>query len=301
MRVVVSGSTGLIGRALVRRLEESSDEVIRLVRPTSRGPADGIVWDPESGRLNAADLEGVDAVVHLAGENIADRRWTESQKRRIRDSRVKGTALLSEALASLTDRPSVFACASAAGIYGDRGAERLQDCSPPGSDFLAEATSAWEDSTDPAALARMRVVKMRIGIVLSASAGMLKRVLPIFRLGLGGRLGSGAQYMSWISRADLVEAIAWTLKQEAISGTVNFSSPNPATNAEFTKELGRVVHRPAPFFVPRLALRIAQGEITDAVLASVRMVPEKLEDSGFEFQHPTLTRALEWAVGDVGQ
>ena len=297
-RILVSGSTGLIGRALVGRLESSGHEVIRLVRPNSRGGVTGIVWDPASGTLERSDLEGFDVVVHLAGENIADRRWSEEQKRRIRDSRVTGTTLLATALAGLDSPPSVFACASAGGFYGDRGDEILTDSAAPGTDFLARVTKEWEDAADPAAEVGIRVVNMRISVVLTAAGGMLKRVLPIFRLGLGGRLGSGSQYMSWVTREDLIDAIVWVMERDDLSGGVNVSSPNPVTNSEFTRSLGRQIGRPAIFSVPKLALRIAQGDLSDVVLSSIRMSPERLVESGFEFAHPSIEEALLWAVGD---
>ena len=298
-KILVSGSTGLIGRALVGRLESSGHDVVRLVRPESRSGVTGITWDPGAGVLDASQLEGFDAVVHLGGENIADRRWSEEQKRRIRDSRVMGTTLLANALARLDSPPSVFLCASAGGYYGDRGDEVLADSADAGTDFLAQVTREWEDSTQPASEAGIRVVNMRISVVLTADGGMLKRVLPIFKLGLGGRLGSGSQYMSWITRQDLIDAIVWVMDHDDLSGGVNVSSPNPVTNAEFTRALGRQIGRPAIFSVPKFALRIAQGDLSDVVLSSIRMEPERLVSSGFEFAHPEIEGALRWAVGDA--
>ena len=297
MRTLISGSTGLIGTALTRRLEASGHQIVRLTRPGSNRP--GVAWDPEAGTIDRSGLEGFDAVVHLAGENIADRRWSARQKTRIRDSRVGGTALLANALAGLTDKPAVLASASAAGYFGDRGDELLSDDSAVGSGFLATTTRDWEEASAPAAEAGIRVVNMRIGIVLSASGGMLKRVLPIFKLGLGGRLGSGSQYMSWITRSDLVDAIVWVLEHERLSGALNVGSPNPVTNAEFTRTLAGILGRPALFAAPEIALRITQGEVTDAALASVRMGAPKLMVSGFEFRHPDLEGALRWAVTDT--
>ena len=297
-RILISGSTGLIGRALVRRLESSGHEVTRLVRPESTSGVSGIVWDPARGLLDPSELEGFGAVVHLAGENIANRRWSEEQKRRIRDSRVVGTTLLANVLAGLDNPPAVLACASAGGYYGDRGNEILDDSARPGTDFLATSTREWEEATEPAAEAGIRVVNMRISVVLTAAGGMLKRVLPIFQLGLGGRLGSGSQYMSWITREDLIDAIVWVMERDDLSGGINISSPNPVTNAEFTRALGRQIGRPAIFSVPRLALRIAQGDLSDVVLSSLRMAPERLVESGFEFNHPNVPEALSWAVDD---
>ena len=297
-RVLISGSTGLIGRSLVRRLEADGHEVVRLVRPETRGGVSGVTWDPARGVLEPSELEGFDAVVHLAGENIADRRWSDEQKRRIRDSRVVGTTLLSTTLATLNSPPAVFACASAGGYYGDRGDEALDDSAGPGTDFIADATKEWEEACQPAAEAGIRVVNLRISVVLTASGGMLKRVLPIFKLGLGGKLGSGAQYFSWITREDLMESIVWTLENSELSGGVNVTSPSPVTNAVFTRALGKSVGRPAVFAVPKFALRIAQGDLSDVVVSSLRMKPKKLVESGFEFRHSEIDKALQWAVED---
>ena len=297
-RTLISGSTGLIGRALVRRLERDGHEVVRLVRPETRGGVSGVTWDPASGVLDPSELEGFDAVIHLAGENIADRRWSEEQKRRIRDSRVVGTTLLSTTLANLNKPPSVFACASAGGFYGDRGDEVLDDSAAPGTDFIASATKEWEEACEPATEAGIRVVNLRISVVLTASGGMLKRVLPIFKLGLGGKLGSGSQYFSWITREDLIESIVWTLENSELSGGFNVTSPSPVTNAVFTRSLGRSLGRPAIFTVPKFALRIAQGDLSDVVVSSLRMKPKKLAESGFEFSHPEIDEALRWAIED---
>ena len=297
-RVLISGSTGLIGRSLVRRLEADGHEVVRLVRPETRGGVSGVTWDPARGVLEPSELEGFDAVVHLAGENIADRRWSDEQKRRIRDSRVVGTTLLSTTLATLNSPPTVFACASAGGYYGDRGDEALDDSAGPGTDFIAGATKEWEEACQPAAEAGIRVVNLRISVVLTASGGMLKRVLPIFKMGLGGRLGSGSQYFSWITREDLMESIVWTLENGELSGGVNVTSPSPVTNADFTRALGKSVGRPAIFAVPKFALRIAQGDLSDVVVSSLRMKPKKLVESGFEFRHSEIDEALLWAVED---
>jgi len=297
-RTLISGSTGLIGRALVRRLEADGHEVIRLVRPETTGGVSGVVWNPAEGVLDPSDVEGLDAVVHLAGENIADRRWSEEQKQRIRDSRIVGTTLLSTTLANLNSPPSVFICASAGGYYGDRGDEILKDSAAPGTDFIASATKEWEEACQPAAEAGIRVANLRISVVLTASGGMLKRVLPIFKLGLGGKLGSGSQYFSWITLNDAIESIVWTAENDEISGGINITSPNPVTNAEFTRALGRALGRPAIFSVPRFALRVMQGDLSDVVLSSLRMEPELLVESGFEFRHPEIEDALRWAVGD---
>jgi uncharacterized protein (TIGR01777 family) len=298
MRVLVTGSTGFIGGALVPYLRENGHTVVRLARPTSSVTEQVARWDPESQTIDSRDLEGFDAVVHLAGENISRRRWSSAQKARIRDSRVEGTALLCDALAGLDARPDVFLCASALGYYGDRGDRILRESEGPGTDFLAVATHEWERTTHDLAAAGIRVAQLRSGLVLSESGGILARLLPVFRLGLGGRLASGRQYMSWISRLDLVRVVEHILSSPEIEGPVNASSPNPVTNAEFSRVLGRALHRPTLFRVPELALKIMQGQVTETVLASVRMEPEKLKSSGFRFSHPDLRSALTWALAD---
>ena len=298
MRVLVSGSTGLIGSSLVRSLESGGHDVVRLLRPQSRASANGIMWDPAAGSLDAREVEGFDSVVHLSGENIANRRWSEAQMARIRDSRIGSTTLLAETLASLDSPPSVLACASAGGYYGDRGVELLDEDASVGTGFMAEATKEWEDATGPAASAGIRVVNLRIGVVLTAAGGMLSRVLPIFKLGIGGRLGSGSQYMSWLTRSDVIDATVWTLEHDDLSGPVNVSSPNPVTNKEFTRALGRALRRPAVLVVPTFALRIMQGDLSEVVMSSARMAPARLRESGFEFRHPEIDGALEWALRD---
>ena len=298
MRVLVTGSTGLIGRALVSFLRDNGHTVVRLARPTSSVTEQVVRWDPESRKIDSRGLEGFDAVVHLAGENISARRWSSEQKARIRDSRVNGTALLCDALAGLNARPGVLLSASALGYYGDRGDQVLRETEGPGTDFLAVSTQEWEQATDDLAAAGVRVVHLRFGLVLSASGGILAKLLPVYRLGLGGRLATGRQYMSWISRFDLVRVVEHILSSAEIEGPVNASSPNPVTNAEFSRELGRALHRPALFQVPELALKIMQGQVTETILASVRMEPVKLKSSGFQFTHPDLRSALAWALAD---
>ncbi len=299
MRVLVSGSSGLIGSMLVRTLGAGGNEVVRLLRPQSPGSAPGILWDPVAGNLDRREIEGFDAVVHLAGENIANRRWSAAQMARIKDSRIGSTRLLAETLARLESPPSVFACASAGGYYGDRGSEVLDEDSHPGTGFMANSTKEWEDAAGAAAAAGVRVVNLRIGVVLTAAGGMLARVLPIFRLGLGGRLGSGSQFMSWLTRSDAVDAIVWTLQRDDLSGPFNVSSPNPVTNSEFTRTLARALGRPAAFWVPEVALRIVQGELAEVVTSSARMDPARLTASGFEFRHPEIDGALRWALTDT--
>jgi uncharacterized protein (TIGR01777 family) len=290
--VAVTGSGGLIGRALVRRLQEGGHRVRRVVRSGGEGP-DAVRWDPMVGTIDASALAGVDAVVNLGGEGIGDHRWTEAQKRRIRDSRVTGTTVLAEAMAALEPRPSVLLNASAVGYYGDRGDEVLTEASGPGTGFLSEVVQAWEGATRPAAAAGIRTACFRTGIVLAADGGALAKQLPLFRFGLGGRLGSGTQWLPWIALEDEVGAIVHLLTAD-VEGPVNLAAPDPVTNATFTEVLGRVLGRPtflaAPAFGPRLLLG---RELADELLfSSARMVPEKLRASGYQFALPELEGAL---------
>jgi hypothetical protein len=270
--------------------------VIRVVR---RPPAPGeVFWDPTRGRIDVAGLEGVDAVVHLAGESIAAGRWTAERKRRIRASRVDGTRLLAGALGQLTRKPAVLVSASAIGIYGDRNDEELDEGSAPGSGFLADVGRDWEAATETAAAAGIRVVLARMGIVLAREGGALGKMLPPFRLGLGGPLGRGSQWMSWITREDAVAAILATLERPGLAGPVNTVAPAPVTNAEFTRLLAAAVSRPALFPVPALALELLFGEMArEALLASQRVVPRKLLAAGFRFADPVLGPALRRVVG----
>jgi uncharacterized protein len=295
MRVLISGASGLIGSALAPALAEAGHTIVRLGRSEPKPGAAEVRWDPMSGTLDLASLEalgGADAVVHLAGESVAAKRWTPEQKARIRDSRVKGTRLLSEALTRLANPPRVLASASAIGYYGDRGDEVLREDSPPGSDFLAEVCKAWEAATEPAARAGIRVVNHRFGLVLSPDGGVLKTMLGPFRMGVGGPLGSGKQWMSWIALDDVVGAIRHGLSAEGLQGPVNTVAPNPVTNAEFSRVLGRVLSRPAAFPVPEFALRLALGEMADAALGSQRVEPARLKETGYKFRYPELEAAL---------
>ncbi|NOX57047.1 MAG: TIGR01777 family protein, partial [Planctomycetes bacterium] len=243
MRILVTGSTGLVGSALVRSLQQDGHAVTRLVRREPAGAESSVFWNPETGQIDREGLEGADAVVHLAGENIAARRWTRKQKARIRDSRVIGTRLLAESLAELSSPPAVLVAASGMGFYGDRGEEEVDETSPPGRGFLAELCQQWEGAADPARNAGIRVVHLRIGMVLSEKGGALAKMLPAFRLGLGGVIGSGRQYWSWIALDDLVRIIRHAIENDGLSGPVNAVSPRPVTNRQFTQTLGRILRR----------------------------------------------------------
>lgn len=289
--IAITGASGLVGMALARALRAHGARVLRLVRRVP-GP-DEVRWDPAAGTIDAAGLEGVDGVVHLAGEGIASGCWTAARKRRIRDSRVDGTRLLADALAGLSRRPSVLVSASAIGIYGNRGDELLDESSSPGTGFLAEVGRAWEAATAPAAGAGIRVVLPRLGIVLSRDGGALGRLLPLFQLGLGGRLGSGRQWMSWVSLRDVVRIVVTALDRDDLSGPVNAVAPAPVTNAEFTRALAAAVRRPALFHVPAPLLELVLGEMgREALLASQRVTPGRLLGAGFSFEDPALDGAL---------
>ncbi len=301
MRIGVTGSSGLIGSALVRALRDRGDDVITFVRPgsTASGPS-SIRWDPAREMIDADDLArvgGFDAVVHLAGAGIADRRWTETRRREIRDSRVRSTALLVNALRDLPAGVRVLASGSAIGIYGSRAEEVLREDSSLGHDFLADVCRDWEAEALQLETSGSRVAVLRTGIVLSATGGALRRQLPLFRLGLGGRLGSGRQWMSPISLADEVRAIIWTIDGD-LRGPLNLTGPQPLTNAEFTRTLAARVHRPAPFAVLAVALGLALGRdvAEGVVLASQRVVPTRLVESGFTFQHPTADAMIASAL-----
>lgn len=295
--LAISGATGLIGSALVDALTGAGWVVRRLVRGSRMQRAGDISWDPDTERLDPGELEGVEAVVHLAGEPIGQR-WTEAARRRIRESRVESTRLLATAIASLTRPPRVLASGSAMGIYGDRGDEILDESSAAGQDFLAEVASAWEAEAQRAAVAGVRVVTLRTGLVLSPRGGALARLLLPFRFGAGGRIGSGRQWVSWIGLIDTVRGIQHTIDTETLSGPVNLCAPNPVTNAELASTLARVLRRPAFFPVPATALRLIFGEMGEAtLLASQRMQPRRLLESGFRFAYPSLEAALRYELG----
>lgn len=290
-KVLVSGSSGLIGAALLSALQENGYEVTRLVRGWSSFP-NQVRWNPTE-PIRPQSLSGFEAVVHLAGESIVGR-WTETKKRHIRESRVAGTRYLAEALAKAAERPRVLISASAIGYYGDRGTEILREESTSGTGFLPDVCLGWESATVPASHAGMRTAQIRIGIVLSAAGGALAKMLMPFRLGLGGNMGTGRQWWSWIALPDVVGAILHILKSSSLQGPVNAVAPNPVTNAEFTRTLGAVLSRPAILPMPAFAARLALGQMADELLlASQRVQPAKLLGSGYVFQQPDLQPALQ--------
>ncbi len=289
-RVLISGASGLIGSAVVSALERRGDKVTRLVRHLPKTEND-IQWDPMR-EIPPELVSGYDAAIHLSGESVAGR-WTEAKRRRIRESRVVSTRNLASALAKCGKPPQTFICASAIGYYGDRGQEILTDESASGTGFLPEVCREWEGATEPATLVGIRTLNTRFGIVLSKHGGALKQMLTPFRLGLGGRIGSGRQWWSWIHVADVVSAIVWSAGNASIRGPINFTSPNPVANAEFTRALAAALRRPAMLLVPAFAARLALGEFAEeGLLASARAVPKKLLETGFEFRYPELRMAL---------
>jgi uncharacterized protein (TIGR01777 family) len=291
MKIVISGASGLIGTQLVAKLSNGGHEVVRLVR---RSPKSGeIQWNPKSGTLDAAALEGVDAVIHLSGAGIGDKRWTSGYRKEILDSRTATTALLATTVASLSRKPSVFLSGSAIGIYGARNDEQLTEVSTHGTGFLAEVCEQWEAAAKPAVDAGIRTVYLRTGIVLTPKGGALKKLLPLFKLGVGGKFGNGKQWQSWISIDDEIGAIEHLLTAN-VSGAVNLTAPNPVTNAEFTKVLASVLKRPAIVPVPTFAPKILLGgELADALLfTGQRVIPAALNASGYTFKHTTLESAF---------
>ena len=297
MNILVTGASGLVGSSLVTFLTGRGNRVIELQRHSAGSPSDGATWNVRTGQIELSPAGPLDAVVHLAGENIAQR-WTPAAQERIRSSRIDGTRLLSEALAKLPQRPQVLVCASATGIYGDRGDEILDEQSPPGTGFLAEVCRAWEAATAPAETGGIRVVHLRFGVVLTPRGGALAKMLPPFRLGLGGPVGSGRQWWSWIALDDLLGAIRHALANEQLRGAVNAVAPSPVTNREFAKTLGAVLRRPAFLPAPAFALKLLLGQMAkEALLASARVQPAKLQATGFHFQFPELEPALRHLLG----
>ncbi|WP_426573437.1 TIGR01777 family oxidoreductase [Aquihabitans sp. McL0605] len=293
MDIAITGSSGLIGTALAGSLRADGHRVVPVVRTAGR--AGTVVWDPAKGTIDAEGLEGLDAVVHLAGAGIAAGPWTAKQRARIRDSREQGTSLLATAIAGLDRPPAVLVSGSAIGYYGDRGDEVLTEASGPGDDFLAGICTAWEGATAPAADAGVRVAHLRTGIVLDRDGGALAKQLPIYRLGLGGKAGRGTQWMSWISLDDEVRAIRFALDTDSVSGPVNLTAPNPVTNAAFTKALGAAVHRPTFLTIPRFVRHVPAGIgplVESLLFSSARVEPTALVSAGFTFEHPSLDEAL---------
>ena len=294
-RIAITGSSGLIGEALVRSLRADGHSVQRVVRRPDRATGDHVFWDPEAGTVEAGKLEGVDAVVHLAGEPIGARRWTSKVKRRLVISRRRGTGLIAGTLACLDAPPRVLVSASAVGYYGDRGEERLTESSDAGDDFMARLCQVWERAAAPAVEAGIRVVHPRSGVIIARGGPLIEKVELPFRLAVGGKVGNGRQFVPWISLEDEVRAIRFVIDRE-LEGPVNLVAPTPVRNAELTRALGQVLHRPTVFRIPVAALRVVYGEVAVS-LASVsqRVVPERLLDTGFSFRHPELPAALQVA------
>ena len=296
MRILISGASGLIGRALAERLRSVGDTVQTLVRRRPKASESEIAWDPDAGVLDFSRLDGLDAVVHLAGKPI-DSRWTEATKKAIRDSRVRGTKMLAEAVSQLPTRAKVFISASAVGFYGSRGDEPLDETSAPGKGFLADVCRQWEEAAAPARGAGIRTVQLRSGLVLSRKGGVLARVLPPFKMGAGGVVGTGRQWMSWISLTAATAAIQYAIGAAELSGPVNLTAPQPVCNAEFTRTLGTVLGRPRLVPLPAFAVKLLLGEMGDELLlAGQKVLPRKLLDAGFHFAHPDLESALRWEL-----
>ena len=300
MRVLITGASGLIGNALQKSFEEKGYEILRASRSEPKS-ADDIQWDPDTGFADQdlERLEGLDGVIHLAGENIAGLRWTDEKKKAIRDSRVHGTRTLIEAFARLEKKPNVFISASAIGFYGDRGDDEMTESSSAGDTFLSEVSKEWESESRRAEDMGIRTVLLRNGIVLSKDGGALATMMTPFKFGVGGVIGSGKQWMSWVSLDDVVAAVNFAIDNEKMRGAVNVVSPNPVTNEEFTKTLGEVLYRPTFLPLPEFAVNLVFGEMGDALLIdSTRVIPKRLLNAGFKFEYPDLKIALEHAVSE---
>ncbi len=293
MRVLISGATGLVGSALTNALRRAGHTVNRLVRPGGAGAPGDVGWDPISGKMELAGLEGVDGIVHLAGESVASGRWTDSRKQLLRTSRVEATRHLVNGLLKLARPPKVLVAASAVGYYGNRGDELLTEVSAPGKDFLAQLARDWEAETQRAPQNGIRAVMLRFGVILSAKGGALPQMILPFKLGIGGRVGSGQQWMSWLTLPEAVGLARYALENAGLSGAVNAVAPSPVRNAEFTKVLGKVLQRPTLFPAPAFALKLALGEMAEALLlSSQRAIPARLQEQNYRFQHPDLEGAL---------
>lgn len=292
MKILIGGSHGLVGTALIKSLEAQGHEIFRLVRHAP-GAKTEVEWSPDRYSIALARIEGFDAVVNLAGESIAEGRWTDEKKRRIRESRVKGTKLLGDALANLAVPPKTFICASAIGYYGSRDDETLTEASAPGDDFLSKVCAEWEEATALAKEKGIRVINARFGIILDTDGGALKKMLPPFRMGAGGKIGSGKQWMSWIALDDVIGALNFGLTHDSLRGPVNFVAPNPVTNAEFTTTLGKVLSRPTLLPMPAFMVKLIFGEMGEALLlGSQRVAPKSLIAEGYEFRYSQLEPAL---------
>jgi uncharacterized protein (TIGR01777 family) len=294
MRVAVTGASGLIGSALVPHLQSRGDSVLRLVRRPAQS-ADEVQWDPTTGAVDLDRLAGIDGVVHLAGAGVGDKRWSDAYKLEILNSRVDGTRTIVQAMLNLNPRPSVLVAGSAIGWYGDTGDTAVDERAPAGTGFLADVVRAWEAAAEPAAAGGIRVSHARTGLVVAKSGGAWARLFPIFRLGLGGKLGSGKQWWSWISLRDEVRALTYLLDNQ-VAGPVNLTAPNPRTNAEITKVMGQVMHRPTLAAVPAFALKTALGEFSSEVLGSARVLPEVLATEGFTWSDPEIADAIRAAL-----
>ncbi len=301
MRVVIAGSSGLIGSALTASLAADGHEVVRLVRRTPKPPSERAVvrevqWDPAAAHMPLSVLKDADAVVNLAGAGVGDHRWTHAYRQQIRDSRVLSTATLATAMATLGSPPGVFVAGSAIGYYGETGDTLTDESAPSGSDFLAGVCREWEAAADPAREAGIRVVHPRFGLVVASHGGAFGRLLPLARLGLGGRLGTGRQYWSYVSLADTVRALRHVIDTDTLNGPVNVTTPHPTVNSEITADIGRALGRPTLFAVPAPALRVALGGFSEGILMSQRVMPPRLLESGFAFAHPTFPEALAAAL-----
>lgn len=294
MKVAITGASGLIGSALVPHLRSRGDEVLRLVRRPASA-ADEVSWDPAAGTVDSQRLVGIDAVVHLAGAGVGDHRWTHAYKRTILDSRVDGTHTIVKAMTALDPRPKTLVAGSAIGWYGDTGDRAVDESAPAGDGFLADVVRAWEAAADPARAAGIRVTHARTGLVVAKEGGAWGKLFPIFRLGLGGKLGSGRQYWSWISLRDEIAALTFLLDNDSMTGPVNLTGPSPATNAQVTSAMGKVLGRPTLFAVPAFALKTVLGEFSSEVLGSARVLPSVLESAGFTWQDPTVESAIRAA------